>query len=92
MEYTRTSNEMIGERPIPVCEPTMPQIMNEVHLKGIDALQMARRINACLFGTITPDDANKSNACCLMHTLHEHNYTLTMLYEELARMMDKMGC
>ena len=87
-------NRIPEEKKCVACNPerdmSLTFVMREACNKAYDALRMAKKIDQHLFGVMSPDEL-AGNPSCFDEELRNHDNTLSLLCEELARMMKSLG-
>lgn len=71
---------------------TLTELMDIAAARAADVLQMAYRINLHLFGVDNRADEKEVNPTCFMDVLCRELALLNKTGEELARLIEKLGC
>lgn len=71
---------------------TLTELMDIAADRAADVLQMAYRINLHLFGIDNREDQKEVNPTCFMDVLYRELALLNKTGEELAKLMEKLGC
>lgn len=71
---------------------TLTELMDIAAARAADVLQMAYRINLHLFGVDNREDQKEVNPTCFMDVLYRELALLNKTGEELAKLMEKLGC
>lgn len=71
---------------------TLTELMDIAAARAADVLQMAYRINLHLFGVDNREDQKEVNPTCFMDMLYRELALLNKTCEELARLIEKLGC
>lgn len=71
---------------------TLTELMDIAAARAADVLQMAYRINLHLFGIDNREDQKEVNPTCFMDVLYRELALLNKTGEELAKLMEKLGC
>lgn len=71
---------------------TLIELMDIAADRAADVLQMAYRINLHLFGIDNREDQKEVNPTCFMDVLYRELALLNKTGEELAKLMEKLGC
>ena len=80
--------ECVGFAP----KDTLTELMDIAAARAGDVLQMAYRINLHLFGMGEPEPVNKTEPTCFRDVLCAEMALLDKTAEELAKLMEKLGC
>lgn len=73
-------------------QDTLTELMDIAAARAGDVLQMAYRINLHLFGMGEPEPDNKTEPRCFRDMLCAEMVLLNKTAEELAKLMEKLGC
>lgn len=96
MNNNETSKELrtVNDRDCIHAAPkdTLTELMNIAAARAADVLQMAYRINLHLFGMGEPEPDNKTEPTCFRDVLCAEMVLLNKTAEELAKLMEKLGC
>lgn len=71
---------------------TLTELMDIAAARAGDVLQMAYRINLHLFGMGEPEPDNKTAPTCFRDVLCAEMALLDKTAEELAKLIEKLGC
>ena len=71
---------------------TLTELMDIAAARAGDVLQMAYRINLHLFGMGEPEPDVKTEPTCFRDVLCAEMALLNKTAEELAKLMEKLGC
>lgn len=71
---------------------TLTELMDMAVARAADVLQMAYRINLHLFGVDNRVEEKEVNPTCFMDVLCRELALLNKTGEELARLIEKLGC
>lgn len=71
---------------------TLTELMDIAAARAGDVLQMAYRINLHLFGMGEPEPDNTTEPTCFRDVLCAEMALLNKTAEELAKLMEKLGC
>lgn len=71
---------------------TLTELMNIAAARAGDVLQMAYRINLHLFGVEYHEPDNKTEPTCFRDVLCAEKALLDKTAEELAKLIEKLGC
>lgn len=71
---------------------TLTELMDIAAARAADVLQMAYRINLHLFGVDNREDQKEVNPTCFMDVLYRELALLNKTGEELAKLIEKLGC
>ena len=71
---------------------TLTELMDIAAARAGDVLQMAYRINLHLFGIEDHEPDDKTEPTCLRDVLCAEMALLNKTAEELAKLMEKLGC
>lgn len=80
--------ECVGAAPM----DTLTELMDIAAARAADVLQMAYRINLHLFGVDNREDQKEVNPTCFMDVLYRELALLNKTGEELAKLIEKLGC
>ena len=96
MNNNETSKELrtVNGRDLVSAAPkdTLTELMDIAAARAGDVLQMAYRINLHLFGMGEPEPDNKTAPTCFRDVLCAEMALLNKTAEELAKLMEKLGC
>lgn len=71
---------------------TLTELMDIAAARAGDVLQMAYRINLHLFGIEDHEPDDKTEPTCFMDVLNRELALLNRTAEELAKLIEKLGC
>ena len=96
MNNNETSKELrtVNGRALVSAAPmdTLTELMDIAAARAAYVLQMAYRINLHLFGVDNREDQKEVNPTCFMDVLYRELALLNKTGEELAKLMEKLGC
>lgn len=71
---------------------TLTKLMDIAAARAAEVLQMAYRINLHLFGVDNREDQKEVNPTCFMDVLYRELALLNKTGDELAKLIEKLGC
>lgn len=96
MNNNETSKELrtVNDRDCVNAAPkdTLTELMNIAAARAADVLRMAYRINLHLFGIEDHEPDDKTEPTCFRDVLCAEMALLNKTAEELAKLMEKLGC
>lgn len=96
MNYNATEKEVMptnGRECVSAApKDTLTELMDIAAARAGEVLQMAYRINLHLFGMGEPEPDNKTAPTCFRDVLCAEMVLLDKTAEELAKLIEKLGC